>query len=167
MALRCPSMIRPLLVVSALLACTAAAPVPLFDPLAFFTGPTTGVGSLKVMMKPSVPIHITNEGQPDGKGGIVLRQTIREGDKPARQNRWTLRPTSATTLTGTASNSPGPVRGTMRGNRLMLNYAMNGGMKAEQVLTLQPGGERVVSKMAIKRFGMTVARVEEVITKVD
>ena len=159
-------MIRHFLVAAALLGCTAAAPAPSFDPLDFFTGETRGVGSLKVMMKPAVPIRVESDGQPDGDGGIVLRQTIREGDKPPRQNRWTLRPTSATTLAGTASNSPGPVRGRLSGNRLQLNYMMKNGMKAHQVLTLRPGGT-VLSRMSIKRLGVTVARVEEVITKID
>src|SRR5688500_2011941 len=119
-------MIRPLLVAAALLGCTAAAPVPSFDPLDFFTGETRGIGSLKVMMKPPIPLRIESDGQPDGKGGIVLRQTIREGEKPPRQSRWTLRPVSATTLTGSATNSPGPIRGRLSGDRLQLNYAMKG-----------------------------------------
>ncbi|MEO5577802.1 MAG: DUF3833 family protein [Sphingomicrobium sp.] len=160
-------MIRYFFIAAALLGCTAAAPVPSFNPLDFFTGETRGVGSLKVIMKPAVPIRVSSEGHPDGNGGIVLHQTIHEGVKPPRQNRWSLRPTSATTLTGSASNSPGPVRGRMNGNRLQLSYAMKGGMKADQTLTLQPGGERVVSRMSIKRLGITVARVEEVITKVE
>ena len=159
-------MIRPFLIAIALLGCTAAAPAPTFDPLDFFTGETRGVGSLKVIMKPAVPIRVESEGKPDGDGGIVLRQTIREGDKPPRQNKWTLRPTSASTLTGTASNSPGPVSGRLSGNKVQLNYVMKNGMKAHQLLTLQPNGT-VLSRMNIKRLGVTVARVEEVISKVD
>ena len=111
-------------------------------------------------------VTMESEGEPDGKGGIILRQTIREGAKPPRQNRWSLRPTSATTLTGSASNSPGPIRGRLSGNRLWLSYAMKGGMKAEQTLTLQPGGS-VISRMTIKRLGIKVAHVEELITKAD
>ena len=160
-------MIRPFLVAAVLLGSAAAAPAQSFDPLVFFTGPTRGAGSLKVKFKPAVPIRIESRGKPDGKGGIILLQTISEGTKPARQNRWSLRPTSPTTLTGSATNSPGPIRGRMNGNRLLLNYAMKGGMKAEQILTLQPGGLSVLSRMTIKRLGITVARVEEVITKAN
>jgi hypothetical protein len=47
-----------------------------------------------------------------------------------------LRQTSPTTMTGTITDNPGPVRGRVEGNRLLLNYTMNGGLKAEQVLTL-------------------------------
>ena len=163
---RYPAMIRPLLLAAALLGCASAAPAKTFDPLAFFTGPTRGAGSLKVKFKAAVPIRIESRGRPDGKGGIVLVQTIREGAKPARQNRWSLRPTSATTLTGSATNSPGPIRGRLSGNRLWLNYAMKGGIKAEQILTLQPSGS-VIRRMTIKRLGIKVAHVEELITKAD
>ena len=161
------AMIRPLILLAALAACTAASPAPTFDPLAFFTGPSRGEGMLKVIMKAPVPIRIQSEGTPDGNGGLTLRQTIREGDKPPRQNLWALRPTSSTTLAGTASNSPGPIRGRLDGNRLLLNYAMKGGLKAEQVLTMRTGGGSVVSRMTIKRFGIPVAHIEEVITKLD
>ena len=104
-------MIRMIFLSLALAGCSAAAPAapPTFDPLAFFTGTSRGEGTLKVMTKPSVPIRVESEGRPDGKGGIILDQTIREGSKPARQRRWVLRPTSPTTMTGTITDNPGPV----------------------------------------------------------
>ena len=147
----------------------AAAPAapPTFDPLAFFTGASRGEGTLKVMTKPSVPVRVESQGRPDGKGGIILDQTVREGNKPARQRRWVLRPTSPTTMTGSITDNPGPVRGRMDGNRLRLNYTMKGGLKAEQVLTLQPGGRSLVNRMTVRKFGIPVAHVKEVITKVD
>lgn len=159
-------MIRTLLFAAALAGCSAPAPVSAapFDPLAFFTGASSGVGTLKVALSSPVPIRVTSVGKPDGKGGIVLEQTIRQGDKPPRERRWTLRPTSATTMTGTITDTPGKVRGRMVDNRLLLDYTMKGGMKAEQVLSLQPDGT-VINRMTIKRFGLPVARVEEVITK--
>ena len=163
-------MMMRMVFISLLLAgCHAAAPAapPRFDPLAFFTGASRGEGTLKVMTKPSVTIRVESEGRPDGKGGIILDQTIREGTKPARQRRWVLRPTSPTTMTGSITDNPGPVRGRMDGNRLLLNYTMKGGMKAEQVLTLQPGGRSLINRMTVRKFGIPVAHVREVITKVD
>ena len=135
--------------------------------MTFFTGPSRGEGTLKVMTKASVPIRVESEGRPDGKGGLILDQTIREGSKPARQRRWALRPTSATTLTGTITDNPGPVTGRLDGNRLLLNYVMKGGLKAEQVLTIQPGGRSLVNRMTVRKFGIVVAHVNEVITKGD
>jgi hypothetical protein len=144
-----------------------ASSAPTFDPLAFFTGQSRGEGRLKVAMQPSVPVRVDTLGRPDGKGGITLDQTIREGSKPPRQRRWVLRQTSPTTLSGTVTDNPGPIRGRLKNNRLHLNYAMKGGMKAEQVMTLQPGGRVVINRMTVRKFGIPVAHVEEVITKLD
>ncbi|MDQ3077638.1 MAG: DUF3833 domain-containing protein [Pseudomonadota bacterium] len=161
-------MIRTLLLAAALAGCSAAAPAPAaaepFDPLAFFTGPSNGVGTLKVALSSPVPIRVTSVGKPDGKGGIVLDQIIREGDNPPRERRWTMRKTSPTTMTGTITDTPGTVNGRMVDNRLLFDFTMKNGMQAHQVLTLQPGGT-VLNRMTIKKFGMTVARVEETITK--
>ena len=138
-----------------------------FDPLGFFTGSTRGEGKLKVAMRASVPVHVESHGRPDGRGGITLDQTIREGSKPPRQRRWVLRQTSPTTLAGTITDTPGPISGWMKNGRLHLSYTMKGGMKAEQVLTLQPGGRSVINRMTVRKFGLAVAHVEEVITKLD
>ena len=164
-------MIRTLFLSLALVGCGSAAPAPAapptFDPLTFFTGPSRGEGTLKVMTKPSVKIRVESEGRPDGQGGIILDQTIHEGSKPARQRRWSLRPTSPTTFTGTITDNPGPVLGRMDGNRLILNYTMKGGLKADQVLTIRPGGRALINRMTVRKFGISVAHVDEVITKGD
>ncbi len=164
-----PLMIRTLVFALALTGCTAQAPArpPTFDPLEFFTGPSRGEGTLRVLTRPTVKIRVTSMGKPDGKGGITLDQTIREGDKPPRQRRWVLTKTSPTTVTGTITDNPGPVTGRVDGDRLILNYVMKGGMKAEQILTIQPGGQSLVNRMTVRKFGIPVAHVDEVITKVD
>ena len=138
---------------------------PSFDPLAFFTGPSRGEGTLKIIARPSVAIRVESHGRPDGKDGIILDQTIREGSEPPRQRRWLLRPTSATTLTGTITDTPGTIRGRLKNNQLLLNYTMKGGLKAEHVMSLQPGGRTVINRMTIRKFGFQVAHIEEVITK--
>jgi hypothetical protein len=149
------------------LALATAQPSPVFDPLAFFTGPSRGSGTLKVAMRPTVRVRVESLGRPDGKGGIILDQTIREGSEPPRQRRWLLRPTSATTLTGTITDTPGTIRGRLKNNQLLLNYSMKGGLKAEHVMSVQPGGRTVINRMTVRKFGFAVAHVEEVITKLD
>jgi len=160
-------MMRMLFLSLVLSGCGAAAPAapPTFDPLAFFTGQSSGEGTLKVMTKPSVPIHVESQGRPDGKGGVILDQTIREGSKPARKRRWVMRPTSPTTLTGTITDNPGPVTGRLDGNRLLIDYTMKSGLKAEQILTIQPGGRSMINRMTVRKFGIPVAHIHEVITK--
>ncbi len=162
-------MIRIVALSLAIAGCSVAAPAapPTFDPLDFFAGASRGEGTLKVIARPSVPIRVTSNGRPDGKGGITIDQTIREGAKPPRDRTWVLRPTSPTTMTGTITDNPGLVRGRLDGNRLLLDYTMKGGLKAEQVLTIQPGGRSMINRMTIRKFGIPVAHVNEVITKVD
>ena len=162
-------MYRVFLLAVAVAGCSVSAPAapPTFDPLAFFTGESRGEGSLKVIAKPRVTIRVESHGKPDGNGGIILDQTIREGSKAPRQRRWVLRPTSPTTVSGSITDNPGPVNGRMDGNRLLLNYAMKGGLKVQQVLTMQPDGRSLVNRMTVRKFGMPVANVHEVITKID
>ena len=155
----------------ALAACGAAAPAPAapaaFDPLAFFTGASRGEGTLKVLTRPTVPVRVESHGRPDGNGGLILDQTIREGSKPARQRRWVLRPTSPTTMSGTITDNPGTVSGRLDGNRMLLRYTMKGGLKTEQVMTLRADGRSLDNRMTIRKFGITVAHVNEIITKLD
>jgi hypothetical protein len=160
-------MIRIFALALAIAGCSVAAPArpPSFDPLDFFTGVSRGEGTLKVLTRPSVAIRVESNGRPDGKGGITIDQTIHEGNKPARDRRWVLRPTSPTTMTGTITDNPGPVSGRLDGNRLLLNYTMKGGLKAEQVLTIQPGGRSMTNRMTVRKFGVPVAHLNEVITK--
>ena len=169
MKVRYVMMIRTVYLALALAGCSAAAPAPAtpptFDPLAFFTGPSRGEGTLKVMTKPSVPVRVESQGRPDGKGGLILDQTIREGSKPARQRRWVLRPTSPTTMSGTITDNPGTVTGRLEGNRMLLKYTMKGGLKTDQVLTLRPDGRSLSNRMTIRKFGIPIAHVNEVITK--
>jgi len=158
----------PLLAV-ALAGCSlaAAAAPPTFDPLAFFTGTSRGEGTLKILAKPRVPIRVESHGRSDGNGGLILDQTIHQGDKPASQRRWVLHPTSATTVRGTISGNPGMVSGRLDGNRLLLRYAMKDGLKVRQVLTIQPDGRSIVNRVTVRKLGLPVAHVDEVITKVD
>ncbi len=161
-------MFRPLILVVALVGCTAAAPASdpaAFDPLAFFTGASRGEGELRIALKAPVTIRVVSHGRTDGKGGIIIDQTINEGAKPPRQRRWTLRQTSATTMSGTITDTPGLVSGRMRNGRLHLNYKMKNGLKAEQVLTLQPDGRSVINKMVVRKMGLAVAHLNELITK--
>ena len=142
-----------------------ARPQPMLDPLDFFTGETRGEGILKVLMKPATAVRSESRGTPDGKGGMILDQKVYEAGKPVRASRWTLKPTSKTTLKGTVSNAPGPVTGRLSGNRLHLKYPMAGGLAAEQFMYLQPDRRTLLNRITVRKFGIIVARIEEKIRK--
>ena len=159
-------MLKWILVCASIAVASPAAAADL-DPLAFFTGRTHGDGMLKVVLKSPVTIGVDSRGKPDGRGGIVLDQVIREGSKPARTRRWVLRPTSPTTLQGTLTDAAGPVRGSVLGRVLKLTYVRDDGTHASHILTLRPDGRTMINRMTIKRLGLVVARVDEVIHKLD
>ena len=142
----------------------ASAPASL-SPLNFFSGASHGVGTIKIIFKPTQPLNVTSRGRPDRHGGIFLEQTVRQGSDAPKLRSWHLRPTSATTLTGTLTDASGPVVGSVSGNALSLAYPMKGGLNASQTLILQPGGRVLLNHMIVKKFGLTVATIEERITK--
>ena len=142
-------------------AATAAA----LNPLAFFTGPSHGVGTIKILFKDIQPLHVTSNGRPDGHGGIILDQTVHQGSDAAKVRSWNLRPTSATAIAGSLTDASGPVTGSVSGDAMTLAYPMKGGLNATQTLILQPGGRVLLNHMIVKKFGFTVATIEERITK--
>lgn len=156
-----------LVLTAASLAFAAPAAAANLDALVFFSGRTEGEGKLKVVLKAPVPVRVESRGTPDGSGGLILEQLVHEGSKPARKNRWVLRPTSPTTFTGSLTEATGPVRGSMSGRVLKLHYVRKDGLRASHVLTLLPDGRTMTSRMTIRKLGLVVARVEEVIRKLD
>ena len=144
----------------------AAAALAAMNPLTFFTGPSHGVGTIKILFKATQPLQVTSHGRPDGHGGIILEQTVHQGSDAPKTRRWDLRPTSIGTLTGTLTpDATGPVTGSVTGRALNLAYSMKGGLDATQTLILQPGGRVLLNHMIVKKFGLTVATIEERITK--
>jgi hypothetical protein len=135
------------------------------NPLTFFTGDSHGTGTIRIVFKGTQPLHVTSHGRPDGHGGIVLDQTVHQGSDAPKNRRWVLRPNSPTTLTGTLTDASGPVTGSVTGNAMSLAYPMKGGLAARQTLILQPGGRVLLNHMTVKKFGLTVATIDERIVK--
>ena len=161
-------MLRPFLLALLLAGCSSPAPADPadpFDPLTFFTGTSHGEGKLKIITKAATAVHVESHGVRTGPDAITLDQTVREGTKPPRQRRWLLRRTSPTTFGGTLSDARSPIEGRLVDNRLLLNFQMKGGLDAEQILSLQPGGRTLLNRMVVRKFGMVVARLDEVITR--
>lgn len=155
----------------ALAACTAPArhperarPAPRFEALAFFAGASRGEGRLKVAFKAPVEIHVASTGRVED-GTLVLDQRIVEGAKPPRTRRWRIREVAPGRYAGTLSDAAGPVAGVTEGNRLTLRFAMRGGLRATQYLYLQPGGRVALNGMAVTKWGIRIATLEERISR--
>lgn len=138
---------------------------PALDPVAFFAGQTRGEGVLKIALRRPRPLVVESSGRTGGDGGIILDQAVTLAGQPTTQRQWQLRADGPGRLAGSLSDATGPVRGTAQGNRVHLRFAMKGGLRADQWLALQPGGQVVHNVMIVRKFGLPVARLDETITR--
>lgn len=138
---------------------------PVFDPIAYFAGRTEGRGSLKIVTKPRQAVTVEGHGVTDGDGGIVLDQDVRQGDGPVKHRTWHLRQTAPGRYAGTMSDAVGPVTGEVTGNTLHLSFMMKRGLRAQQWLYLQDGGQVSRNRMVVTKLGMPVASLDETIAR--
>lgn len=144
----------------------AVAPARTFDPVAFFSGRTEGIGTLDEVMASPVATHVTGLGAMQDNGVFVIDQTVKIVGKPAEQRRWHLRQTAPGKFSGTITDAKGPVTGVVTGNRMKIGYTMKkGSMKVEQVLTLSADGKSLANTMKVRKLGILVATLVETIRK--
>lgn len=144
----------------------AAPPAAPFDPVAFFTGPTEGAGRLKKVMAGSHKTRVRSHGSVRADGALVLEQTVEEEGEPDRTRRWVLRRTAPGAFSGTISDAKGPVSVSVAGATMTVRYTMTTGIAVAQTVTVAPGGRTARNLMKFRKFGVTVATLDEVIRKV-
>jgi len=144
----------------------AAAPQPSFDPITFFSGATESSGSLKAAFSSAKATHVLGHGAMRGGGEFELDQTMTiAGDPKVQSRQWHLHQISPGHFGGTISDGKGPVTIDVAGNRLLIKYTMLNGMKVESVLTIDPGGRTGHNVSTVRKWGMSVASLNETITK--
>ena len=139
-------------------------PSPVFDPASFFAGRTVGTATLTVVLAKPTPVHVDGRGRVDG-GVLTLDQTVAEGGKAATTRQWTFRPAGPGRYAGTLSDAAGPVAGEVTGNRLHLHFKMTGGIVADQRIDLAADGQSAHNRMTFRKFGIVVARLDEIIRR--
>jgi hypothetical protein len=153
----------------AALALALAAPVAApgqIDPTAFFRGRTHGEGTLKILLQKPRRISVESNGRVEPGGGLLLTQVISGGGKAPRTRQWRMRQTAPNRFDGTLSDAAGPVTVERIGERLRIRYTDNNRFQIEQWLT--PAGPRQINNvLRVKRLGITIARLDEVIRKVE
>ena len=143
-----------------------AASAPVFQPEHFFLGRTEGRGTIKSKFARPGTLVVRSNGHVEKDGTLVLAQTVERPGEPVESRLWRFRKAGAGIYRGTITNAVGPVTGEVSGNCLRLRYKMKrGGLHAEQHIYLQPGGRSAFNRMTVKKFGLTVATVEETIRK--
>ena len=144
-----------------------AQPPPLAGPERFFVGRTEGTGTVHIILSGRHGVRVQSRGRIDRAGALVLEQRVEEEGKPPRNRSWRLVRSGPNRFTGTITDVRGPVTGEIAGNVLHLRYRLAEGPTVEQRITFQPGGRTAHNRMTFRRFGLTVATVEETIRKVE
>jgi len=137
-----------------------------FNPVEFFRGRTHGEGTLKVTFQSPKKIAVDSFGREDKDGSVVLQQTINEPGKPPRTRYWRLRQTGPNRFDGTLTDAASRVRVDVVGERVRIRYKAKNHLDFDQWLA-PSGPKQVTNTMRVKRFGITVARFDEIIRKLD
>lgn len=143
----------------------APQPAPVFDVAGFFGGASHGEGRLTILFRSPVTVRVRSVGRATADGTLVVEQAVAEGAKPVRRRSWRIRQVAPGRYAGSLSDAAGPVTGVVEGNRLTLSFRMTGGMDARQWLLLQPGGRVARNRLEVRKWGVRVAVLDEVITK--
>ena len=150
--------------IALLLAATAIAAQ--FDPVEFFRGRTRGEGTLKAAFSKPKTIVVDSVGTAAKDGALILTQVIREPDKPPRTRIWRMRKELSGRYSGTLSDARGPVQVDVEPGGIRIRYKDKDNLDFDQRLT--PASSRELrNRMTIRRFGITVARYDEIIRKLD
>ena len=136
-------------------------------PEQFFVGRTEGTGVVHVILSGRHGVRVRTRGRMDPDGALRLEQVVEEEGKPVRRRSWRLVRSGVNRFTGTISDARGPVTGSVSGNVLVLNYRSSEGPSVEHRITIRPGGRTAHNLTRFRRFGLTVATVDEVIRRVD
>lgn len=136
-----------------------------FDPISFFSGATDSTGTLKQAFSSAKASRVTGWGALREPGVFVLDQTMTVTGEPVRTRHWQLHQISPGHFGGTVSDASGPVTIDVAGNRLMIRYTMKGGLNVTSVLTIAPDGRSGRNESRIRKWGMEVATLSEVIVK--
>ncbi len=135
-----------------------------FDPVAFFEGQTTGEGQLRKIMSAAKATRVTGRGRIEG-GVLVLDQSVAIAGEPRRERQWRLHAVAPGRWAGTLSDARGPVNASAAGAVLTIAYTSNDGMGITQSVTLARDGQSARNLMKVRKFGMTVATLDETITR--
>jgi hypothetical protein len=151
---------------SALLVSSSAFAMPLAHPLRFFEGRTESVGVMKTIMKKPWNIRSVGHGTISPDGTLTLVQQVHDDGEKPHQRIWKIRQVGPAKFTGTMSEAQGPVTIEQIGKGYRFKFKVQG-MSAEQWIIPNPDGNSGLSKLVVRKFGMTVAKAEGTIRKLS
>jgi hypothetical protein len=156
-------------VLIALSATASAAPEkPKFDITAFFTGKTHAENVMKVALHGPKKLIVDSIGGRNKEGEFVLIDTVREEGKPERNRTWVMHPVGPDHYSGVLSDAIGPVDIVVAGPSATIRYTMKDrNLKIVQQVQLQTDGKSLANHVVAKKFGLTFAKVDGTIRKLD
>ena len=141
---------------------------PVFDPVAFFTGPTHGEGTLLRRFAGSRALRVEGLGTVQPDGSFALDQIIMFANGTVESRRWVLTRRDATHYSASLSDAQGDVSADVDGTRFHLKYRIRSPrVYMEQWLDLQPDGRAVLNQAQVTVLGIPWARLSESIQKLD
>jgi hypothetical protein len=159
------------MIIAALLgfAAAAAAPDPAkLDMTAFFAGKSHADNVIKIAFHGPHKLIVDSVGGRNKEGEFVLVDTIREEGKPVRTRTWVMHPVGDGHFTGFLSDATGPVDVVVADDRATIRYTMkDGNLKIIEQIQAQGDGKTLANTAVAKKFGITFARVEGTIRKLD
>lgn len=153
-------------IAATLLLLAVAPPQDALDIAGFFTGRTHADNNLKIAFHSTSKLIVDSVGKRQG-AEFVQTDVVREGNKPARTRVWRTHEIAPGHFGGTLTDATGPVDIRVRGNSVVIRYTMNGGLDIEETMTLQTDGKSLANHVVARKFGLTFARVDGVIRKLD
>jgi hypothetical protein len=138
------------------------------DMTVFFAGKSHADNVMKVALHDPKKLIVDSVGGRNREGEFVLIDTVHEEGKPVRSRTWVMRSVGPNHFTGILSDAVGPVDVTARGDSATIRYTMrDGNLRIVQQLQLQGDGTTLANHVIAKKFGLTVARVDGTIRKLD
>lgn len=155
--------------------CSSLAPaqfagsVPVFDPIAFFTGQTYSWGVFENHAgEPSHRFSTSCVGHREADGSLLLDQTFTYEGGRTQQRHWHIRRTDAHHYEATANDVIGLATGEAYGNTFYWEYTVAieprnplYRVRLRQWMYLQAGGQTMMNRASINKLGVQVAQVTE------
>jgi hypothetical protein len=150
-------------------ASTSASPdKPGLDMTSFFSGKSHADNIIKIALHGPHKLIVDSVGGRNKEGEFVLIDTVQEEGKPVRKRSWVMKPAGDDHFTGYLSDASGPVDVVVSADTATIRYTMkDGGLKIVQQVQLQPDGKTLSNHVLAKKLGITFARVDGTIRKLD
>lgn len=155
-----------ILVLSSMAAAASAPPPRALDLPGFFNGRTHADNDLKIVFHRPTKLIVDSIGKRQGSE-FIQTDTVHEGDKPVRTRIWRTHEISPGHFTGTLTDATGPVDIAVHGNGVIIRYTMKGGLDILETMELQGDGKTLSNHVIAKKLGLTFARVEGSVRKLD